>query len=489
MAANIWAKKSIDKLINDIPDEKTGLRRTLGKVNLISLGVGGIIGAGIFVLTGQAAATYAGPAIVISFILAALACGFAGLCYAEFAAMIPVAGSAYTYAYATLGEFMAWIIGWDLILEYLFGGATVSVGWSGYVVSFLKDFGIVIPDILCNAPFRFDTVSNEWLMTGSILNLPAMFIVGLATTLLVIGIRESANVNNVIVFIKVTVIMLFIGFGFFYIVPENLSTFIPENKGEFGQFGWSGVFRAAGIVFYAYLGFDAISTASQEVKNPQRDMPWGILGSLVICTVIYILVGIVMTGMVFYEELNTAAPIAVAVDAAGADLQWLRTPIKIGAIAGLSSVVLVQFLGQTRVLYAMANDGLLPARISKIHPRFKTPYITTIITGSFAMLVGGLFPIGLLGELVSIGTLLAFAIVCAGVLVLRYKHPEMHRPFKVPFFPYVPILGILSAVGVMASLPGDTWIRLFVWMALGLVIYFLYGIRNSKLRKENEMKG
>lgn len=484
--ANIWVKKSIQQLMGETSENKNELKRTLGRFNLIMLGIGGIIGAGIFVLTGQAAANYAGPAIVLSFTIAGFACAFAGLCYAEFASMIPVAGSAYTYAYATLGEFIAWIIGWDLILEYLFGGATVSVGWSGYVVSFLKDYGINIPAALCNAPFAFDSGTHEWMLTGSFLNFPAMFIVALITTLLVVGIRESANVNNIIVVVKIVVILLFIGFGLSYIMPQNLEPFIPENTGTFGQFGWSGIFRASGIVFYAYLGFDAISTVAQEVKNPQRDMPWGILGSLVICTVIYILVGFVMTGMVSYTELNTSAPIAVAVDSAGDSLQWLRTPIKIGAIAGLSSVILVQLLGQTRIFFSMASDGLLPGGFSKVHKRFKTPYITTIITGFFAMIVAGLFPINLLGELVSIGTLLAFVLVCAGVLVLRYKSPELKRPFKTPLFPFVPIMGILTSVGVMLTLPGDTWIRLIVWMAIGILIYFLYSVRKSKLNAANK---
>ncbi|HMG92618.1 MAG TPA: amino acid permease [Chryseolinea sp.] len=479
--ANIWVKKSIQQLIAETSENANELKRTLGRFNLIMLGIGGIVGAGIFVLTGQAAANYTGPAIIISFTVAGIACAFAGLCYAEFASMIPIAGSAYTYAYATLGEFLAWIIGWDLILEYLFGGATVSVGWSGYVVSFLKDFGIYIPDALCNAPFAFDTATHEWHLTGSFLNFPAMFIIAITTTLLAIGIRESANFNNVIVVVKITVILLFIGFGLMYIVPENLTPFIPENTGTFGQYGWSGIFRASGIVFYAYLGFDAISTVAQEVKDPQRDMRWGILGSLIICTILYILVGFVMTGMVSYTMLNTSAPIAVAVDSAGQSLQWLRTPIKVGAIAGLSSVILVQLLGQTRIFFSMSNDGLLPRGFGKVHRKFKTPYITTIITGFFAMVVAGLFPINLLGELVSIGTLLAFVLVCAGVLVLRYKSPELHRPFKTPLFPYVPILGILTSLGVMATLPGDTWLRLIVWMAIGIVIYFAYSIRKSKL--------
>ena len=482
MANKIWALKSITDLMKEANSEGGHtLKRTLTRLNLVTLGIGAIIGAGIFVLSGQAAANYAGPAVTISFVVAGLACAFAGLCYAEFASMIPIAGSAYTYAYATLGEFIAWIIGWDLILEYLFGAATVSVGWSGYVVSFLKDHGIYIVDTLCNAPFAYDHVTHDITRTGAILNLPAMFIIGIMTTLLVVGIRESANFNNVIVIIKVAVILLFIIFGASYIITDNYHPYIPENKGGFGQFGWSGIFRAAGVIFFAYIGFDAVSTAAQEAKNPQKDMPWGILGSLVICTIIYILVGMVMTGMVKYDLLNVSAPIAVAVDAAGSGLDWLRTPIKLGAIAGLSSVILVMLMGQPRIFFAMSRDGLLPPVFSKVHPKFKTPYITTIMTGAVAMIVGGLFPIGLLGELVSIGTLLAFVLVSGGILMLRYKRPELVRPFKTPFFPLVPILGVLTSLGVMATLPGDTWVRLIVWMVIGVAIYFLYSRHHSKI--------
>lgn len=482
MSNKIFTKKSIDRLMYEsAASGEDTLKRTLGKTNLMMLGIGAIIGAGIFVLTGAAASHHAGPAVVISFVVAGIACAFAGLCYSEFASMIPIAGSAYTYAYATLGEFIAWIIGWDLILEYLFGASTVAVGWSGYVVSFLKDFGLEIPAALCNAPIAYDPGTHAYTMTGAFLNIPAMFVIGIMTWLLVVGIRESANFNNVIVFIKVVVILLFVIFGWSYVKPENWHPFIPENTGNFGEFGWSGIIRAAGIIFFAYIGFDAVSTAAQEAKNPQKDMPFGILGSLVICTIIYILVGLTMTGIVYYPLLNDPAPIAVAVNTAGEGLNWLRPFIKIGAIAGLSSVILVMLMGQPRIFYSMSKDGLLPASFSKVHKRYKTPHITTILTGAVAMMVAGLFPIGLLGELVSIGTLLAFVIVCGGVLVLRYQQPDLKRPFKTPLFPLTPILGMLSSLGLMYFLPGDTWIRLLVWMAIGIAIYFFYSRHHSKI--------
>ncbi|MDZ4787139.1 MAG: amino acid permease [bacterium] len=470
---------SIETLINrSTSEDGQGFKRTLTATNLVLLGVGGIIGAGIFVLTGQAAAQYAGPAIVLSFIISGIGCAFAALCYAEFASMIPVAGSAYTYAYATMGRFIAWIIGWDLILEYLFGASTVAVGWAGYVSSFFKDVGFPIPPILSQAPFTHDPVTG-WQSTGAFLNLPAMFIVMICTWLLVIGIRESAKFNNLIVFIKLTVIVLFVLCGAAYINMENWTPFIPENTGNYGEFGWSGIFRGAGVIFFAYIGFDSISTLAQETKNPQRNMPIGIIGSLIICTIVYIAVSLVMTGIVHYSQLKDPAPIAVAINAAGDGLMWLRPLIKLGAIAGLSSVVLVLLMGQPRIFYSMAKDGLLPATFAKLHPKYGTPYVTTILTGGVATLVAGLFPIGLLGELVSIGTLLAFAIVCIGILVLRRSKPELHRPFRCPWVPVIPILGALAAFLQMASLPSDTWIRLLVWMGIGLVIYFGYGRKRA----------
>ncbi|NLI10572.1 MAG: amino acid permease [Elusimicrobia bacterium] len=478
---NLFPRKSIDLLLTQAQEKETSLKRVLGPLNLTMLGVGGIIGAGIFVLTGQAAAQYAGPGIVLSFIVSAIGCGFAGLCYAEFASMIPIAGSAYTYSYATIGEFLAWIIGWDLILEYLFGAATVSVGWSGYVTSFLKDFGINIPAYLSSSPLAYE-IGKGWYATGAIINLPAVIIVALVTALLVVGIKESANFNNMVVIAKIAVIILFIAFGFAYVNSQNWTPFIPPNTGEFGHFGFSGILRGAGVIFFAYIGFDAVSTAAQEAKNPQKDMPIGIMASLVICTILYILVALVLTGIVKYDRLLVPDPIAVGVNAAGEGLFWLRPLIKIGAIAGLSSVILVLLLGQPRIFFSMANDGLLPPAFAKVHPKFRTPHITTMATGAAAAVMGGLFPIGALGEMVSIGTLLAFAIVSASILVLRKTDPNINRPFKTPLVPFVPLMGAGISLLQMLSLPFATWLRLIIWMAIGIAIYFFYGYKHSKIR-------
>ncbi|MFA5162329.1 MAG: amino acid permease [Elusimicrobiales bacterium] len=501
----LFQVKSIDELICLSSDKDHSLKKSLTALDLTLLGIGGIIGAGIFVLTGQAAAQYAGPGIVLSFIFSAFGCAFAGLCYAEFAAMLPVAGSAYTYAYATLGELAAWIIGWDLILEYLFGAATVAVGWSGYVVSFLRDFGINLPPELTNAcgAHLVQAPGQGWVILSreaasalaakgldvaalphcmGIINLPAMLGIAAVTALLVVGIKESAKFNSVIVGIKVAVVLMFIAFGFKFINPANWSPFIPPNAGPFGEFGWSGILRGAGVIFFAYIGFDAVSTTAQETKNPQRDMPIGILGSLAACTVLYILVALTLTGIVSYKLLNVPDPMAVGVDAAGQGLMWLRPFVKLGAVAGLSSVMLVLLLGQPRIFFSMSNDGLLPPVFRKVHPKFRTPHITTMVTGALAALLAGLLPIGILGEMVSIGTLLAFAIVCAGIWILRRTQPERARPFKTPLVPFVPVMGVLISLGQMASLPWQTWVRLVVWMILGIVIYAAYGMKNSALR-------
>jgi len=458
---------------------ETGLRRTLTAKNLIALGIGAIIGTGVFVITGTVAANNAGPALILSVIISGLGCVFAGLCYAEFAAMIPIAGSAYTYAYASLGEFIAWIIGWDLILEYMFAASTVAVGWSGYVVSFLADFGIIIPFKLCHAPY--DYVGGHWIATGGIFNFPAVFVIVVISSLLVIGIKESVKFNNIIVITKIAVLLLFIGFGASYIDTSNWHPFIPANTGRFENFGWSGVLSGAGIIFFAYIGFDAVSTAAQETINPKRNMPIGILGSLLICTILYVLVSIVLTGIVSYKELNVSAPIALAINKCGQGLMWLRPLVKIGAIAGLSSVILVMLLGQPRIFYTMAVDGLLPKVLTKIHPRFHTPYVTTIIVGVIAAIFAGLFPLDILSQLVSIGTLLAFVIVCGSIIVLRKVQPNTPRAFRTPWVPFVPIAGMVICFAQMFALPQSTWERLIIWMAIGLAIYFFYGKKRSKL--------
>jgi APA family basic amino acid/polyamine antiporter len=467
--------KSLDDLQRTDAGTPT-LRRALGPLNLTMLGIGSVIGTGIFVLTGTAASQHAGPALVLSMIIAAVACALAGLCYAELASMIPVAGSAYTYAYASSGELVAWMIGWDLILEYALSMSTIAVGWSGYFVSLMRDLGLHLPPALTVAPGVMATGPDGAAVTGAF-NLPATVIVLLVSALLMIGIRQSASTNTALVVLKVAVLLLFIVLGASYVRREHLTPFIPPNTGEFGSFGWSGVLRGAAVMFFAYVGFDAVSTAAQEAKNPQRDMPVGILASLAICTVIYIAVAIVLIGIVPYQRLNVPDPIAVGIDATG--LTWFSPVVKVSALFGLFSTMLVQLLGQTRIFYSMSRDGLLPGFFGAVHPRFRTPWLSTIVTGLVVALAAGLLPIAVLSQLVSIGSLLAFLLVCLGVVVLRRTAPDAPRPFRVPGVPWVPVLGGLVCLLQMVSLPWATWERLLIWLALGLVIYFGYSRKRA----------
>lgn len=507
---NLFRRKSVTDLQAEALNDQS-LKRALGPLNLTLLGIGAIIGTGIFVLAGKAAGTNAGPAVVLSFVAAGIASAFAALCYSEFASLVPMSGSAYTYSYVTLGELFAWIIGWDLALEYAVGAITVSIGWSGYVVSFLRDFGIQVPPELSAArgthlvdlPAALATslklragwtalspgLSDQIRAFGtdpgalhhavSIFNLPAIFIVALVTLMLVIGIKESARFNDFIVFVKLAVVLLFIGGAVWAIDPRNWHPFVPPSTGVWGEFGWSGVLRGGSLVFFAYIGFDAVSTAAQEAKNPQRDMPIGIICSLIICTILYILVSGIATGVTPYRLLDVPDPIATAAD--HARLGWLARLIKLGAIAGLSSVILVMMLGQTRVFWTMSRDGLLPPFIGNVHPRFKTPWVITIITGIVVAIVGGIIPVGDAGDLCNIGTLLAFVIVSISVLVLRVREPNLPRRFKTPWVWVVAPLGALSALGLMAFLPAQAWIRLVIWFVIGMVFYFIYGVRHSKL--------
>ena len=474
---NLLRRKSVTDLQTEALTDHS-LKRALGALNLTMLGIGAIIGTGIFVLTGTVAAQNAGPAVVLSFVLAGVASIFAALCYSEFASLVPMAGSAYTYGYATLGELFAWIIGWDLVLEYALGAVTVAIGWSGYVVSFLKDIGITVPCTL-SAARGLAVQCADGTTATAIFNLPAIIIIAIVTTLLVIGIKESANVNNVIVFVKVAVVLLFIVGAAHAVNPANWHPFMPPNTGTRGEFGWTGVMTGAGIVFFAYIGFDAVSTAAQEAKNPQKDMPVGIIGSLLICTVLYIIVSGIATGVMSYKDLNVPDPIAVAADHAG--LGWMSSLIKFGAIMGLSSVILVMLLGQSRVFYSMARDGLLPSYVNKVHPKFQTPYITSIVTGIGVAIVSALLTVREAGSLVSIGTLLAFVIVSIGVQLLRIREPNLPRAFKTPWVWAIAPLGAISALYLMISLPWRTWERLIIWFLVGIVIYFLYGVRHSKL--------
>lgn len=477
---SIWKTKPLSVLLGEASESEKGLKRTLSSRSLVALGVGAIIGAGLFSLTGIAAAEHAGPAVTISFILAAVGCAFAGLCYAEFASMIPVAGSAYTYSYATMGEFMAWIIGWDLVLEYALGAATVGVSWSRYLLELLAKFEIHLPPDLICSPWETLTLSNGTIIEGGIVNLPAIFIVSLLSLLLIKGTKESASLNNFLVVVKVAVVIIFIVLGWKFIDTNNYTPYIPENTGTFGVFGWSGIATGAATVFFAFIGFDAVSTAAQEAKDPQKGMPIGILGSLAICTLLYVLFAHVMTGLVPYHEFaGDAKPAATAFAKTGYD--FLQTGLIIAILAGYTSVMLVMLMGQSRVFYTMSKDGLLPPFFSSIHAKFRTPWKTNLFFLVFVSLFAGLVPVSDLGHMVSIGTLLAFVLVCVGVMVMRKKMPDAPRTFRTPLVPFVPVAGILICLALMYSLPNESWARLVIWMALGILIYFVYGKKNSKL--------
>ncbi|MCB4805350.1 APA family basic amino acid/polyamine antiporter [Methylobacterium brachiatum] len=475
-SSGLMGRKSVDDILESGEGEQQ-LSKTLGALSITAMGIGAIIGAGIFVLTGTAAAQYAGPGIMLSFVLGGIACAFVGLCYSEMAALIPVAGSSYTYTYATLGEFFAWLIGWDLILEYAMGAATVAVGWSGYVTSLLKDVGIVIPARFAHAPGTAIDGGGT-----ALFNLPAVVIVALITILLMRGTKESARFNNIMVAVKLTVVVAFIALGWGHVDIAHWSPLIPPNEGTFGQYGYSGILRGAGVVFFAFIGFDAVSTAAQEARKPQKDMPIGILGSLAVCTILYVLVAAVLTGLVPYKELNVPDPIAKGVDAIG--IGWFALLIKLGALTGLTTVILVLLYGQSRIFFTMANDGLLPKLFAHVHPTYQTPYRSQALIGAAVALVAALVPIHILGEMVSIGTLAAFILVCGSVIYLRRTDRHMKRPFRAPAVPVVPILGILFCLLLMVGLPLDTWLRLVIWMAIGLVIYFFYGRRHSVLRRK-----
>lgn len=476
-------KKSIASIVAEANQSGEGtLKRTLGPLNLILIGVGLTLGAGLFSITGLAAANHSGPAVTLSFVIAALGCGFAALCYAEFASMIPVAGSAYTYSYATMGELFAWIIGWDLVLEYSVGCATVAISWSQYLTRFLGSLGIYLPPQLTLSPFETAKLADGSIVNG-IVNIPAALVVVLMTTILIRGTKGSAIVNGIIVFLKVGVVLVFIALGWQYIDPANYHPYIPENTGTFGHFGWSGVLRGAGLVFFVFIGFDAVAASAQETKNPSRDLPIGIIGSLLVCTVLFGLFGHVMTGLANYKEFaNSGAPVAIAIEKT--PYGWLGQAIILAILIGYTSVILIDLMAQSRMFYSISKDGLLPKIFSDVHPKFKTPWKSNIMLCIFIGLFAAFVPMNVVGEMTSIGTLLAFLMVCVGILILRKTDPDAKRPFRVPFVPLIPILGILVCLIMMAFLPWETWLRLGVWLVIGLAIYFWYGKKNSKLNSE-----
>lgn len=485
MMRKIFIRKSIQSLVDEAAQKRHTFSRSLGALNLVTIGIGAIIGTGLFVLTGQVAAEHAGPGIVFSFLIAGIISAFAALCYAEFAALIPISGSAYSYAYVTMGEFIAWILGWGMTMQYLLSACTVSVAWSGYFNSLLGDFGLAIPSFLAAAPFAYNAQLG-WSATGSWINFPAMCIIAVMGVLISTGIKAAASFNNVMVVLKLSVVVLFIACGIAYIDKSNLIPIIPPNTGVFGEFGWSGILRGAGMLFFAFIGFDALSTLTQETKNPQKDMPRGMLGSLSICTFIYLIFAVVLLGLVSHTKLGVPDPIALAVSVLGSKFLWLRLFVKVAILAGFTSVIMVMLLGQSRVFYTMAHDGLLPAKLGKIKDKTHVPLFTTGLITVVGIIVAGLFPVGILANLVSMATLMTFAIVCFAVLILRYKQPNLHRPFKTPCMPWIPLLGGFCCVGQMALFPLITWIQLLSWLAIGCVVYFTYSINRSKVQLQKK---
>ena len=482
MFKKLLAKKTVTSLTKDAQVKRHTFARSLTALNLVTIGIGAIIGAGLFVITGQVAAEHTGPSIVFSFLIAGGISLFAALCYAEFAAMIPISGSAYSYAYATLGEFPAWILGWGLTVQYMLVACTVAVGWSSYFSSLLQDFSLCLPSIVATAPL-LHSVELGWHLSGSWINLPAVLIVALMGGLISIGTKAAAGVNNVLVVVKLVVVALFIGCGFFFIKGENLTPFIPKNTGVFGQMGFSGILQGASVLFFAFTGFDALSTLTQETNDPQKDMPKGMIGSITICTSIYLVFSLVLVGLVKYDLLGVPDPIAVAIDILGDKFIWLRLFIKVAILAGLTTVTVVMLLGLARIFYTMAHDGLLPKRICRINDKTHVPFFTTIVVTILGMLIAGLFPVGILGQLVSIATLMAFSIVCIGILILHYTKPSLHRPFSVPFKPWLPLIGAIACLAQMFMLPWVTWKQFGTWLLIGCIIYFAYGIRKSHVQQ------
>ncbi len=480
---SLFVRKSVNDQFDELEEnEPKNLKRHLKAGSLTAVGIGAIIGAGIFVISGQAAALYAGPGIFISFLIAGFVCVLAALCYAELASMIALPGGAYSYSYVALGELPAWVVGWAMSAQYLFLGSTVSVGWSGYFASFLQDFGITISQKFMNAPFMYSS-SAGWQWSGSVLNIPAMCLILLLGLLVTIGIKAANYINFIMVIIKLSTVALFVAVGVFNLHPENWFPFIPANTGVFGEFGWSGIFRGAGLVFFAYIGFDAVSTLGKDAIDPQKNLPKGILSSLAICSIAYVVVALVLTGVVNYSLLNVPDPMAVALNAMGPNFFWIAFMIKLAILAGLTSVVMINLLTQSRIFYAMGRDGLISHAFGDVHARLRSPVFSSVVTTIIMCVVSGLFPINILGEFCSMTTLLIFAIACLGVLVLRKTHPEVKRTFRVPLVPYIPILGILTCVGQMCLFPVVTWIQLSLWLLVGFGIYFGFSIKNSRLRK------